>query len=165
MSKLARASHPIYSLLPMEVEGFDALAELALDLRWSWNHAADEVWQQLDPACGNSPTTPGLSCKRFHGARSSACPPIPGFPSGSMSLSRPKPKDANAPAWFQQNHATSPDLRRLFQHGIHVERSPADLFGWAWQCSRRPAQICQRPGRAGGGRGTSLPARLFPAGD
>jgi starch phosphorylase len=29
----------------MEVEGFDALAKLALDLRGSWNHAADEVWQ------------------------------------------------------------------------------------------------------------------------
>ena len=50
MSKPTRTSHPIYSLLPMEIEGFDALAELALDLRWSWNHAADEVWWQLDHA-------------------------------------------------------------------------------------------------------------------
>ena len=50
MSKQIRASHPIYSLLPMEVEGFDSLAELALDLRWSWSHTADEVWRQLDPA-------------------------------------------------------------------------------------------------------------------
>jgi glycogen phosphorylase len=32
-----------------EVEGFDSLAELALDMRWSWNHATDEVWRQLDP--------------------------------------------------------------------------------------------------------------------
>jgi glycogen phosphorylase len=53
MSKQIRASHPIYSLLPMEVEGFDSLAELALDMRWSWNHAADEVWRQLDPALWN----------------------------------------------------------------------------------------------------------------
>ena len=49
MSKQTRVSHPIYSLLPMEVEGFDSLAELALDLRWSWNHATDDVWRQLDP--------------------------------------------------------------------------------------------------------------------
>jgi glycogen phosphorylase len=35
--------------LPTEIEGFDSLAELALDLRWSWNHATDEVWRQLDP--------------------------------------------------------------------------------------------------------------------
>ena len=32
-----------------EVEGFDSLAELALDLYWYWNHSADEVWNQLDP--------------------------------------------------------------------------------------------------------------------
>ena len=49
MSEQARASHPIYSLLPTEIEGFDSLAELALDLRWSWNHATDKVWRQLDP--------------------------------------------------------------------------------------------------------------------
>jgi glycogen phosphorylase len=30
------------SLLP-------ALTELALDLRWSWNHSTDELWGQLDP--------------------------------------------------------------------------------------------------------------------
>ena len=46
MSKQARASHPIYSLLLTEIEGFDSLAELALDMRWSWNHATDEVWRQ-----------------------------------------------------------------------------------------------------------------------
>src|ERR1700730_9135280 len=27
----------------------DALKEIAFDLRWSWNHAADELWSQLDP--------------------------------------------------------------------------------------------------------------------
>src|SRR5208337_361892 len=50
MSKQTPVSKPIYSLLPTDVEGFDSLAELALDMRWSWNHASDEVWRQLDPA-------------------------------------------------------------------------------------------------------------------
>ncbi len=49
MSQQTRVSHPMYSLLPVEVEGFDSLAELALNMRWSWNHATDEVWRQLDP--------------------------------------------------------------------------------------------------------------------
>ncbi len=31
MSDQARVSHPIYNLLPTEIEGFDSLAELALD--------------------------------------------------------------------------------------------------------------------------------------
>ncbi len=35
MSSQARASHPVYSLLPADVEGFDSLAKLALDMRWS----------------------------------------------------------------------------------------------------------------------------------
>ena len=29
---------------------FAALQELALDLRWSWNHASDEIWRALNPA-------------------------------------------------------------------------------------------------------------------
>jgi glycogen phosphorylase len=41
---------PVYSLLPSDLDGVDLLAELALDMRWSWNHAADEVWRLLDPA-------------------------------------------------------------------------------------------------------------------
>ena len=31
-----------------KIEGIDDLAELALNLHWSWNHAADELWQRLD---------------------------------------------------------------------------------------------------------------------
>ena len=50
MRKQTRVTNPIYSLLPIEVERFDSLAELALDIRWSWNHAADEVWLELDLA-------------------------------------------------------------------------------------------------------------------
>ena len=49
MSEDTRTDHPIYSLLPTEIPGFDSLAELALDMRWSWNHASDEVWRTLDP--------------------------------------------------------------------------------------------------------------------
>ncbi len=26
-----------------------SLTELALDLRWAWNHAADDIWRQIDP--------------------------------------------------------------------------------------------------------------------
>ena len=27
----------------------EALTELALDLRWSWNHSTDELWAEMDP--------------------------------------------------------------------------------------------------------------------
>jgi len=43
MSDQRRVSHSIYSLLPTGIEGVDSMAELALDMRWSWNHGTDEV--------------------------------------------------------------------------------------------------------------------------
>jgi starch phosphorylase len=30
-----------------EIDGFSSLTEFARDLRWSWNHCADEVWAAL----------------------------------------------------------------------------------------------------------------------
>lgn len=48
MSKQTRVSHPLHNLLPTGREDFDSLAELALVKGWSWNHAVDEVWRQLD---------------------------------------------------------------------------------------------------------------------
>ena len=41
---------PVYSFLPTDIEGFDSLAELTLDMRWSWDHGADEIWRMLDPS-------------------------------------------------------------------------------------------------------------------
>jgi len=48
MSDEMRVSRPEYGLLPAEIDGFDSLAELALDLHWSWNRRADELWRTLD---------------------------------------------------------------------------------------------------------------------
>ena len=31
-----------------KVDGVDALVELALNIHWSWNHAADPLWEALD---------------------------------------------------------------------------------------------------------------------
>jgi starch phosphorylase len=37
------------SILPFASAVPDALTELALDLRWSFNHSADELWERIDP--------------------------------------------------------------------------------------------------------------------
>ncbi len=49
MSEQGQTGYPKELLLTTDVEGFNALAELALDMRSSWNHATDQVWRQLDP--------------------------------------------------------------------------------------------------------------------
>ena len=33
---------------PLDAVISDALTDLALDLRWSFNHSADQLWTQLD---------------------------------------------------------------------------------------------------------------------
>ena len=107
MSKAERAVNPVYDLLPAEVEGFDSLAELALDMRWSWNHATDEVWRQLDPCCGSSRTTRGPSCRRSRGIGSKACRPIPFSARRVDDLVQARRQAAQTPAWFQQAYPQS----------------------------------------------------------
>ena len=58
MSKQIPVNKPMYSTLHIDIEGFNSLAELALDLCSSWNHGADEVWRQLDPALWESTRNP-----------------------------------------------------------------------------------------------------------
>ena len=53
MSKKERGSLSIHGLLPTEVDGFDSLAELALDLHWAWNHRTDGVWRLLTRTVGS----------------------------------------------------------------------------------------------------------------
>lgn len=60
MHKSIRGSSPISSFFPTDIEGWDSLVELALDMRWSWNHAADEVWDRLDPALWDATNNPWL---------------------------------------------------------------------------------------------------------
>ncbi len=37
-----------YYTLPTMPEGLNGLAELALDLRWSWSHKSDKLWEEID---------------------------------------------------------------------------------------------------------------------
>ena len=108
MSGPARASHPIYSLLPTEIEGFDALAELALDMRWSWNHSTDEVWRQLDPGLWEITHNPWVvlqtaSRDRIEGVLGDSV-----FRKNVDGLVEAGRQASAAPAWFQLNHPAAP---------------------------------------------------------
>jgi starch phosphorylase len=108
MSKQTRASHPIYNLLPMEVEGFDSLAELALDMRWSWNHAADDVWQQLDPALWDLTHNPWGVLQTVSRDQIERLSADPIFRKRVDDLVQAKRQAAEASAWFQRHHAQAP---------------------------------------------------------
>jgi len=105
MSKQTRVSHPIYSFLPTEVEGFDSLAELALDMRWSWNHATDKVWRQLDPELWEITHSPWVVLQTVSRDQIERVLADPVFRKNVDGLLQTKRQEVEAPAWFQQNHS------------------------------------------------------------
>ncbi|MDP1993429.1 MAG: alpha-glucan family phosphorylase [Syntrophales bacterium] len=108
MNEHTRVSHPIYSLLPTEVEGFDSLAELALDMRWSWNHATDEVWRQLDPELWEITNNPWVVLQTVSRDRIERVLADSDFRKNIDDLLQAKRQTAEAPAWFQQHHPQTP---------------------------------------------------------
>ena len=108
MSKRTRASHPIYELLPTEVEGFDSLAELALNMRWSWNHATDEVWRRLDPELWEITHNPWVVLQTVSRDRIERVLADPVFRKNVDGLLHRRRHAVEAPAWFQQNHSQGP---------------------------------------------------------
>jgi glycogen phosphorylase len=105
MSKQTRVSHPIYSLLPTEIEGFDSLAKLALDMRWSWNHATDKVWRQLDPELWEITHSPWVVLQTVSRDQIERVLADPVFRKNVDGLLETRRQAAEAPAWFQQNHS------------------------------------------------------------
>ncbi|MGA7826197.1 MAG: DUF3417 domain-containing protein, partial [Geobacteraceae bacterium] len=108
MSKHTRVSHPLYNLLPTEIEGFDSLAELALDMRWSWNHATDEVWRQLDPALWDLTQNPWVVLQTVSRDRIESLLADPAFRKIVDGMVQARRQALEAPAWFQQNHSQAP---------------------------------------------------------
>jgi starch phosphorylase len=108
MSKQTRVTHPIYNLLPTEIEGFDSLAELALDMRWSWNHATDRVWRQLDPELWEITHNPWVVLQTVSRDQIERMLADPVFCKNIDGLVQARRQAVEAPAWFQQNHSEAP---------------------------------------------------------
>ena len=101
-------SKPIYSLLPTDVEGFDSLAELALDMRWSWNHATDNVWRRLDPVLWDLTHHPYDVLQTVSREKVKVLLADPAFRKEIDALVQAKKQAEEVPAWFQQHHPEAP---------------------------------------------------------
>ncbi len=108
MSELIPANHTTYHLLPTEIEGFDSLAELALDMHWSWNHATDEVWRELDAKLWAMTNNPWVVLQTASRDRITHVLSDPVFRKNVDSLVEASRQAAETPAWFQRHHPESP---------------------------------------------------------
>jgi starch phosphorylase len=103
MSEETRIGHPKERLLPADVEGFDCLAELALDLRSSWDHATDQVWRQLDPVLWRLTHNPWAVLQTVSREKLQHVLADPAFRKDIEDLAQARRDAAEAPAWFQRS--------------------------------------------------------------
>jgi starch phosphorylase len=107
MSKQTNLKKPIYSFLPTDIEGFNSLAELTLDMRWSWDHGADEIWRMLDPALWKLTHNPWVVLQTVSRDHFQTVMSDPAFRNKIYTLVKSR-KDANAsPAWFQKKYSNA----------------------------------------------------------
>lgn len=100
-------AHPIYNLLPAEIDGFDSLAELALDMRWSWNHSTDQVWRQLDPELWQRTHNPWVVLQTVSRDKIESVLADPTFRKQVDTLVKERQQAMRSSTWFQQNHPSS----------------------------------------------------------
>jgi uncharacterized protein (DUF302 family) len=98
----------LYSFLPTEIDGFDSLAELALDMRWSWSHSADEVWRKLDPALWDFTQNPWVVLQTVSREKLEHILADQSFRREVDDHIQKKIQAAQSPAWFQQNYPQTP---------------------------------------------------------
>jgi glycogen phosphorylase len=108
MSQSTRASHPIYNLLPTEIPGFDSLAELALNMQWSWAHVTDRIWRELDPELWEITQNPWVVLQTVSPEHLEKALSDPQFRSSVDGLVEAGRKQAVTPAWFQRTHSGAP---------------------------------------------------------
>ena len=98
----------IYGLLPAGLPGVDSLAELALNMRWSWNHEADEIWKQLDAALWELTHNPWIVLQTVSRDQLERQLANPAFSEKINELIKLKEQLAGEQGWFQKTHSDSP---------------------------------------------------------
>jgi glycogen phosphorylase len=80
----------------------ELLQQLALDLRWSWNHATDELWKQIDPDLWARTHNPWVVLRSASPQRLALMLAQTEFRGVLHRLTKGAADAARAPTWFQQ---------------------------------------------------------------
>jgi starch phosphorylase len=114
----------IDALLPTDVSGVEPLIELALDVRWSWNHAADEIWKQLDPEFWDLTHSPWAVLQSVSRNRIERLLADPTFRGNVDALLEARKMAVQSSAWFQETYPKS-DLTNVAYFSMEFMLSEA----------------------------------------
>ena len=92
---------------PLDKRVSAALTDLALDLRWSFNHSADQLWAQLDPELWELIHNPWVLLQTVSREKLQAVTSDPAFQKLLADLQREKILAEASEAWFQKAHPRS----------------------------------------------------------
>lgn len=95
------ASSPAQNRMSLQ-QTSDALTELALDLRWSYNHAADKLWETLDADLWEATHNPWIVLQTASRQRLQSVTTDPGFQKLVAQLHREREEAEKPDAWFQK---------------------------------------------------------------
>ncbi len=101
-------TEPIFAYEPRKFAGFDELIELALDLRWSWDHSADDIWRPLDPEIWDLTRNPWIVLETIAPEKLARLSAEPTFRTRVKTLAQELREARTASAWFQKAYAESP---------------------------------------------------------
>jgi len=97
-------SSPTYVDYPLDTTVSDALTDLALDLRWSFNHSADRLWEQLDPELWELTHNPWVLLQTVSRVKLQSVTADPSFQRLLTDLRREKTVAEESEAWFEKAH-------------------------------------------------------------
>jgi len=100
-------SSPAFSSPPSETNTLDALTELALDLRWSFNHSADKLWERLDPDLWDLTHNPWVVLQTASEEKLQSVTTDPHFQLLVADLHTQKLTIEQSQGWFQKTHPRS----------------------------------------------------------
>src|SRR5580658_6964185 len=87
-----------------ETVQYDALRELALNLRWSWHHSSDELWGKIDPELWELTQNPWAVLQAASQKRLAEVFADPAFVRRVNELLSEKRESLKRPTWFQSAH-------------------------------------------------------------
>ncbi len=90
-----------------DVEGFDALSELALDIRSSWGHGADDIWRRLDDALWELTQNPWVVLQTVSKDKLVQALADPAFRKSVDDLLQERREELETTAWFQEAYPES----------------------------------------------------------
>ncbi len=99
---------PIGTPSPPPPQGLEALTELAMDLRWTWNHCGDELWRRLDPELWARTSHPSVVLQTVAREKITRALADPEFRQLLDRLMQARREAATVPRWFQHQHPSAP---------------------------------------------------------